>query len=82
MLTESETLARSGAVMMPEPLARLDSALLGHAMLSFAEMLGRLAARRSETYSRERLESFTAALMSLLAGRLPPESVAGGRDSD
>lgn len=82
MLTESETLARSGAVMMPEPLARLDSALLGHAMLSFAEMLGRLAARRSETYSRERLESFTAALMSLLAGRLPPQSVAGGRDSD
>jgi AcrR family transcriptional regulator len=82
MLTESEALARSGAVMMPEPLAGLDSALLGHAMLSRAEMRGRLAARRSETYSRERLESFTAALMSLLAGRLPPESVGGARDSD
>lgn len=68
MLAESEELARTGAVLMPEPLAKLDSALLGHAMLSFAEMLGRLAARNSETYSRERLEAFAAELMSLLPG--------------
>ncbi len=72
MQAESEELARTGAVLMPEPLAKLDSALLGHAMLSFAEMLGRLAARNSETYSRERLEAFTAELMSLLPGGEPP----------
>ena len=32
--------------------------LLGHTMLSFAEMLGRLAVNDPETYPRERLEEF------------------------
>ena len=31
--------------------------LLGHTMLSFAEMLGRLAVNDPETYPRERLEA-------------------------
>jgi hypothetical protein len=43
--------------------------LLGHAMLSFAEMLGRLAVNDPETYPRERLEEFAAAAMGLMGGR-------------
>ena len=39
-------------------LASLDPALLGHTMLSFAEMLGRLAINDPDTYPRERLEEF------------------------
>lgn len=62
---QSEALARAAADLMP-PLAGLDPALLGHTMLSFAEMLGRLAAGHSETYPRERLENFTTALISLV----------------
>jgi hypothetical protein len=42
--------------------------LLGHTMLSFAEMLGRLAANDPDTYSRERLEEFANAAMAKLGG--------------
>jgi hypothetical protein len=43
--------------------------LLGHAMPSVAEMLGRLAVNDPETYPRERLEEFAAAAMGLMGGR-------------
>ena len=43
--------------------------LLGHALLSFAEMLGRLAVNDPETYPRERLEEFAAAAMGLMGGQ-------------
>jgi hypothetical protein len=49
-------------------LADLDPVLLGHTMLSFAEMLGRLAINDPETFPRQRLEDF-AASMGLLSGR-------------
>ncbi len=39
--------------------------LLGHTMLSFAEMLGRLAVNDPETYPRERLEEFAVAAMGI-----------------
>jgi AcrR family transcriptional regulator len=81
MSAKSEELARTGAMLMPEPLATFDSALLGHTMLSFAEMLGRLAARDSDTYPRERLEAFTASLLSLLpGGQALPDGAAGVDD--
>jgi hypothetical protein len=39
------------------------------AMLSFAEILGRLAVNDPETDPRERLEEFAAAAMGLMGGR-------------
>ena len=65
ILTQAEQLAKAGIALDPR-LARLDPALLGHAMLSFAEMLGRLAIGDPETYPRERLEQFAAAAMGLM----------------
>jgi hypothetical protein len=38
-------------------------------MLSFAEMLGRLAINDPTTFSRERLEQFATSAMALLAPR-------------
>jgi AcrR family transcriptional regulator len=67
MLAQAEDLARAGTALMP-PLASLDPALLGHTMLSFAEMLGRLAVSHPETYPRQRLEDFARAAMALIAG--------------
>jgi len=64
ILTQAEQLAKAGAALDPR-LARLDPALLGHTMLSFAEMLGRLAIGDPETFPRERLEQFAAAAMGL-----------------
>jgi len=58
-------LARAGSVLMPR-LAPLDPELLGHTMLSFAEMLGRLAVGNPESYSRRRLEEFASTAMALL----------------
>ena len=40
-----------------------------HTMLSFAEMLGRLAVNDPETYPRERLEEFAVAAMGLARRR-------------
>lgn len=65
VLAQSEELARAAAAFMPQ-LARLDPALLGHTMLSFAEMLGRLAVRDPQTYPRERLEEFVATVLSMV----------------
>ena len=51
----------AGGPLMPR-LVRLDPELLGH-----IEMLGRLALRNRETYSRGRLEEFATTAMALLS---------------
>jgi hypothetical protein len=62
---QAEQLAKAGAALQPR-LAKLDPGLLGHTMLSFAEMLGRLAVSDPTGYPRERLEKFATAAMTLL----------------
>jgi hypothetical protein len=64
ILAQAENLAKAGIALEPR-LADLDPALLGHTMLSFAEMLGRLAINDPETYPRERLEEFAAAALGI-----------------
>jgi hypothetical protein len=64
ILTQAEELAKAGTVL-DQRLAGLDPVLLGHTMLAFAEMLGRLAVNDPETYPRERLEEFAAAAMGI-----------------
>lgn len=71
ILAQAEELAKAGIALTPA-LAQLDPVLLGHTMLSFAEMLGRLAVSDHETFPRERLETFARTAMSLAGG--------GGRD--
>jgi AcrR family transcriptional regulator len=68
ILAQAEHLAKAGAALRPE-LANLDPGLLGHTMLSFAEMLGRLAVSDPESFPRERLEQYASAAMALLGGR-------------
>jgi AcrR family transcriptional regulator len=60
-------LAKAGIALQPG-LARLDAELLGHTMLSFAEMLGRLAVTDPDTFPRERLEGFADAAMTMVGG--------------
>jgi AcrR family transcriptional regulator len=67
ILGQAEELAKAGIALDPR-LVDLDPVLLGHTMLSFAEMLGRLAINDPDTYPRQRLEDF-AASMGLLSGR-------------
>lgn len=64
ILAQAEELAKAGIALTPA-LTSLDPVLLGHTMLSFAEMLGRLAITDPETYPRERLEEFARSAMSL-----------------
>jgi AcrR family transcriptional regulator len=64
ILAQAEALAKVGVALDPM-LADLDPTLLGHTMLSFAEMLGRLAVNDPEMYPRERLEEFAAAALRL-----------------
>jgi hypothetical protein len=64
ILAQAEQFAKAGIAMEPQ-LAKLDAVLLGHTMLSFAEMLGRLAVNDPETYPRERLEEFAAAALGI-----------------
>jgi AcrR family transcriptional regulator len=64
ILAQAEQLAKAG-IALDQRLAPLDPVLLGHTMLSFAEMLGRLAINDPETYPRERLEEFAAAAMGI-----------------
>jgi AcrR family transcriptional regulator len=66
ILAQAEQLAKAGIALEPR-LEGLDAALLGHTMLSFAEMLGRLAVNDPDGYPRERLESYAAAAMKALA---------------
>jgi AcrR family transcriptional regulator len=64
ILAQAEELAKAGIALTPA-LTSLDPVLLGHTMLSFAGMLGRLAITDPETYPRERLEEFARSAMSL-----------------
>jgi hypothetical protein len=68
ILDQAQMLAKAGVALDPR-LADLDPVLLGHTMLSFAEMLGRLAVTDPDTYPRERLEEFAVAALALLAGK-------------
>jgi hypothetical protein len=68
ILSQAEQFAKAGIALDPR-LADLDPVLLGHTMLSFAEMLGRLAVNDPETYPRERLEEFAAAAMGIARRR-------------
>ncbi|ORA37830.1 TetR/AcrR family transcriptional regulator [Mycobacterium aquaticum] len=67
VVTQAEELAKAGTATDPR-LAQLDPALLGHTMLSFAEMLGRLAVNDATPYPRERLEQFAMVAMTMFAG--------------
>jgi hypothetical protein len=60
ILGQSEAPAKA-ASRSTHGLARLGPTLLGHTMLSFAELLGRLAVNDPDTFSRARLESCAAA---------------------
>jgi len=64
ILAQAEELAKAGIALIPA-MAPLDPVLLGHTMLSFAEMLGRLAVNDPDTYPRERLEEFARTAMSM-----------------
>lgn len=66
----AESFARAGIELDPR-LTNLDPELIGHTMLSFAEMLGRLAVHDPETYTRERLEQYAATTMKMFAGQFP-----------
>ena len=65
ILVQAEQLAKAG-IALDKRLTDLDPMLLGHTMLSFAEMLERLAVNDPETYPRERLEEFGRAAMGML----------------
>jgi AcrR family transcriptional regulator len=67
IVTQAEQLAKAG-IALDTRLAKFDPVLLGHSMLSFAEMLGRLAVNDPERYPRERLEEYAIATMSMFAG--------------
>lgn len=64
---QAQELAKAGTALDPR-LAQLDPVLLGHTMLSFAEMLGRLAINEATPYPRERLEQFAMVAMTMFAG--------------
>jgi AcrR family transcriptional regulator len=68
ILLQAELLAKAG-IALESHLEGLDPALLGHTMLSFAEMLGRLAVSDPDTYPRERLEQYAAAALGLLGAK-------------
>jgi AcrR family transcriptional regulator len=65
ILAQAEQLARLAGALQPN-LGALDPALLGHTLLSFAEMLGRLAVSDPGAFPRERLESFATTTMALI----------------
>jgi AcrR family transcriptional regulator len=67
ILAQAEELAKAGIALAPR-LEGLDPVLLGHTMLSFAEMLGRLAVNDPDTYPRQRLEDYARVAMTLLGG--------------
>jgi AcrR family transcriptional regulator len=71
ILAQAEDLARAGTALMPR-LAGVDPHLLAHTLLSFAEMLGRLAVRHPEAYPRERLENFVTTMTAVLAPNPSP----------
>jgi AcrR family transcriptional regulator len=68
IVLQAELLAKAGIALEPH-LEGLDPALLGQTMLSFAEMLGRLAVSEPDTYPRERLEAYAVAALGLLGAK-------------
>lgn len=68
VLARAEVLARAGIELEPA-LAGLDPVLLAHTMLSFAEMLGRLAVSDPDSYTSERLATYATALAASVTGR-------------
>lgn len=68
IVLQAELLAKAGIALEPH-LEGLDPALLGHTMLSFAEMLGRLAVSEPDTFPRERLESYAVAALKMLGAK-------------
>ncbi|WP_280371464.1 TetR/AcrR family transcriptional regulator [Nocardia wallacei] len=67
---QAEALVRMGAAL-DSRWADVDSALLVNALLTVAEMLGRLAVSDPDEYPRQRLEDFVRSIVGLL---LRPES--------
>ncbi|WP_433523052.1 TetR/AcrR family transcriptional regulator [Nocardia pseudovaccinii] len=67
VFTQAESLVRAGIALDPR-WAGMDSALLTNAVLSVAEMLGRLAVSAPDEYPRERLEDFVHSIVQLLVG--------------
>jgi AcrR family transcriptional regulator len=65
VLNQAEQLAMAGIALEPR-LDGVDHVLLAHTMLSFAEMLGRLAVNDPQTYPRERLEAYALRAMELV----------------
>jgi AcrR family transcriptional regulator len=68
IVLQAELVAKAGIALEPH-LEGLDPALLGQTMLSFAEMLGRLAVSEPDTYPRERLEAYAVAALGLLGAK-------------
>ena len=68
ILAQAEELAKAGIALQPR-LADLDPVLLGHSMLGFAEMLGRLAVNDPDTYPGQRLEDYANAAMAVLGAK-------------
>ncbi|MGW4480765.1 TetR/AcrR family transcriptional regulator [Rhodococcus triatomae] len=66
ILHRAVELAHAGVALEPA-LAGLDEELLAHTMLSFAEMLGRLAVGDPDTFTRERLATYASALAGMIA---------------
>ncbi len=66
ILLQAEQMAKAGIAIDPR-LSALDPELLGHTLLSFAEMLGRLAVHDPDSYPRERLEQYAAAALTMFA---------------
>ncbi|BCK58049.1 TetR/AcrR family transcriptional regulator [Nocardia wallacei] len=70
IFAQAEALVRMGATLDPR-WADVDSALLVNALLTVAEMLGRLAVSEPDEYPRQRLEDFVRSIVGLL---LRPDS--------
>ncbi|MDN5759064.1 MAG: TetR/AcrR family transcriptional regulator [Tomitella sp.] len=66
VLAQAQVLAHAARDLDPS-LARLDPELLAHTMLSFAEMIGRLAVTDPQRYTSARLSEFAAALIAAIA---------------
>ncbi|WP_066913263.1 TetR/AcrR family transcriptional regulator [Millisia brevis] len=79
ILRRAEELARIGISREPG-LACLDANLMANTMVSFAEMLGRLAAADPVTYNRERLLRHASQVAGALS--TPPRISAGPGHSD
>lgn len=65
VLARAVDLARAGIALEPA-LTGLDPELLAHTMMSFAEMLGRLAVADPDRYTSDRLATYAHALANLI----------------